>query len=40
MPEYGPPEHMHTAPFTNQPVGDVWEQNVYMESLLVSELKV
>jgi sugar phosphate isomerase/epimerase len=35
-PEFGPPAYMHTAPFTNQPVGDVWEQNVYMKDLLVS----
>lgn len=33
-PEFGPPSYMHTAPFTNQPVGDVWEQNVYMKELL------
>lgn len=33
-PEFGPPGYMHTAPFTNQPVGDVWEQNVYMKDLL------
>ena len=33
-PEFGPPAYMHTAPFTNQPVGDVWEQNVYMKDLL------
>ena len=38
-PEYGPPAYMHTAPFTNQPVGDVWEQNVYMRDLLASTLK-
>ena len=35
-PEFGPPAYMHTAPFTNQPVGDVWEQNVYMKDLVVS----
>ena len=35
-PEFGPPAYMHTAPFTNQPVGDVWEQNVYMRELLAS----
>lgn len=39
-PEFGPPNYMHTAPFTNQPVGDVWEQNVYMKSLLASTLQV
>lgn len=38
-PEFGPPAYMHTAPFTNQPVGDVWEQNVYMKDLLVSALE-
>ncbi|HEX5807223.1 MAG TPA: TIM barrel protein [Anaerolineales bacterium] len=38
-PEFGPPAYMHTAPFTNQPVGDVWEQNVYMKELLAGTLK-
>ncbi|HVF24916.1 MAG TPA: TIM barrel protein [Anaerolineales bacterium] len=38
-PEFGPPAYMHTIPFTNQPVGDVWEQNVYMKDLLASKLK-
>ena len=38
-PEFGPPAYMHTAPFTNQPVGDVWEQNVYMKGLLASTLE-
>ena len=39
-PEFGPPAYMHTAPFTNQPIGDVWEQNVYMKELLSSALLV
>ena len=39
-PEFGPPAYMHTAPFTNQPVGDVWEQNEYMKGLLASRLKI
>ena len=38
-PEFGPPAYMHTLPFTNQPVGDVWEQNVYMKDLLASKLQ-
>src|SRR5215216_355751 len=38
-PEFGPPAYMHTLPFTNQPVGDVWEQNVYMKNLLRNVLK-
>ena len=39
-PEFGPPAYMHTAPFTNQPVGDVWEQNVYMKDLLARRLQI
>jgi sugar phosphate isomerase/epimerase len=39
-PEFGPPPYMHTAPFTKEPVGDVWEQNVYMKGLLANTLKV
>lgn len=39
-PEFGPPAYMHTMPFTNQPVGDVWEQNVYMRDLLKSTLEL
>lgn len=38
-PEFGPPAYMHTTPFTNRPVGDVWEQNVYMKELLARMLK-
>ena len=38
-PEFGPPAYMHTAPFTNQPVGHVWEQNVYMKELLAGRLE-
>src|SRR5215207_2013363 len=38
-PEFGPPAYMHTVPFTNQPVGDVWEQNVYMRDLLAGRLE-
>ena len=38
-PEFGPPDYMHTVPFTNHPVGDVWEQNMYMKDLLASKLK-
>jgi hypothetical protein len=37
-PEFGPPAYMHTAPFTNQPVGDAWEQNVYMRDFLANSL--
>jgi sugar phosphate isomerase/epimerase len=37
-PEFGPPAYMHTLPFTNQPVGDVWEINVYMKEMLKKTL--
>ena len=39
-PEFGPPAYMHTLPFTNQPVGDVWEINVYMKEMLKQRLEV
>jgi hypothetical protein len=39
-PEFGPPQYMHTLPYTNEPVGDVWEINVYMRDLLAKELQV
>jgi hypothetical protein len=26
-----------SAPFANQPVGDIWQQNVYMKDLLARE---
>lgn len=28
--EFGPPDYMHTLPYTQQPVSDQWEINVYM----------
>ena len=37
-PEVGPPDYMHTHPFTREPVGDAWEMNVYMKDLLQKEL--
>lgn len=33
-PEFGPPNYMHTQPFTNEPVRDAWETNVYMRDML------
>lgn len=38
-PEFGPPAYMHTLPFTNEPVADVWELNVYMRDRLRGELQ-
>lgn len=35
-PEFGPPGYMHTIPFTNKPVADVWELNVYMKDYITS----
>lgn len=32
--EFGPPDYMPTLPYTNQPVADQWEINVYMMNLL------
>jgi sugar phosphate isomerase/epimerase len=33
-PEFGPPQYMHTLPYSNEPVSDVWEVNVAMMDLL------
>lgn len=37
-PEFGPPPYMHTQPFTNEPVRDAWETNVYMRDMLIETL--
>ena len=37
-PEFGPPNYMHTQPFTNEPVRDAWELNVYMRDMLAEAL--
>ena len=39
-PEFGPPAYMHTHPFTEEPVADTWEVNVYMRDLLLDELRI
>lgn len=33
-PEFGPPNYMHTSPFSKEPVADAWEVNVYMRDML------
>lgn len=33
-PEFGPPPYVHTTPFTNEPVVDVWECNVEMMKII------
>jgi sugar phosphate isomerase/epimerase len=38
-PEFGPPNYMHTLPFTHQPVADTWRTNVAMRDLLREELR-
>lgn len=38
-PEFGPPNYMHTQPFSNEPVRDAWELNVYMRDMLEDALK-
>jgi sugar phosphate isomerase/epimerase len=35
-PEFGPPDYMHTAPYSRAPVADAWEVNVWMLSHLRS----
>jgi hypothetical protein len=32
--EFGPPSYLPTLPFTNQPVANQWEINIYMMDLL------
>ena len=32
--EFGPPDYLHTLPYTRQPVADQWDINVYMMNLL------
>jgi hypothetical protein len=37
-PEFGPPDYMHTLPFTNQPVADVWDVNTAMMQIIKQRL--
>jgi sugar phosphate isomerase/epimerase len=37
--EFGPPSYLPTLPFTNQPVANQWEINVYMMNLLRKRYK-
>ena len=37
-PEFGPPDYMLTLPFTDEPLADVWEINVYMREMLEGTL--
>ena len=37
--EFGPPPYMATAPFTNQPLADQWEANVWIRNALKSRFQ-
>lgn len=39
-PEFGPPNYMHTLPFSNKPVRDTWEMNVKMKEILQERLLI
>lgn len=39
-PEFGLPNYLHTLPFTNKPVGDVWEINLAMKNILNEKIKL
>jgi hypothetical protein len=38
-PEYGPPAYMHTLPFTNQPVTDLWDVCKWTADVFKSRIK-
>ncbi|UVI29667.1 sugar phosphate isomerase/epimerase family protein [Paenibacillus spongiae] len=38
-PEFGPPGYLHTLPFTNQPVADLWEVCLWMTNHLNAKLQ-
>tara|TARA_A100001011_G_scaffold255416_1_gene263662 strand:+ start:1481 stop:2344 length:864 start_codon:yes stop_codon:yes gene_type:complete len=37
--EFGPPNYMPTMPFTNKPLSDQWENNVFIMNMLKKRLK-
>lgn len=39
-PEFGPPNYMHTLPFSNEPISDAWETNIKMREILNSRLEI
>lgn len=39
-PEFGPPNYMHTLPFSNKPVGDTWEMNIKMREIIKSSIEI
>lgn len=38
-PEFGPPGYMHTLPFTNQPVANLWDICLWMKQRLETKYK-
>lgn len=39
-PEFGPPNYMHTLPFSNKPVSDTWEMNIKMREIIKSSIEI
>jgi hypothetical protein len=40
VPEFGPPPYMHTIPYTNQPVSDLWTINLWMTNRFKEEIEM
>lgn len=38
-PEFGPPGYLHTLPYTNQPVADLWEVCLWMSGYLDEKIR-
>jgi sugar phosphate isomerase/epimerase len=38
-PEFGPPNYLHTLPYTNQPVADLWQVCMWMKNLLAERYR-
>ncbi|WP_241156699.1 sugar phosphate isomerase/epimerase [Bacillus sp. FJAT-42376] len=39
-PEYGPPGYMHTVPFTQEPLADLWDVCLWMGNFVEERLKI
>lgn len=39
-PEFGPPNYMHTLPFSNKPVSNAWEINNAMKKIFKERIKI
>ena len=38
-PEFGPPNYLHTLPFSNKPISDPWKSNLFMKELIKERIK-